>query len=203
MKRKYVILGTLLVAIIAATLLGSNMLLSKTSTTNPQPQTSSDTSSSDTSQPPADFSNLNNAVNQVGPKTIQLSSNSSELTVNRGTTVQETIPLNVLKADPIRIFIDDAIFNTTEPTLPEGVSITVNINGHDALIPSSRSISNQPSIADLQTTTLGQNAIQYKVGASKDVPVGTYRIRLAVQSWLSDGTRREYAVTYEVILHVQ
>ncbi len=197
MKRKHVVIGVLLITIVAAALLGSNMLLSKISL-NSQPQMSSDNS-----QVPVDLSDINNGASQVGPKTIQLNSNASELTVNRGSTVRGTISINVLKADPLRIFVNDNIFNATEPSMPQGVTVSVNMDGHDVSVPYRTSIPEKPNIADLQTTTLGQNSIQYTISASKDAPAGTYRIRLSIQSWLSDGTKWEYGLGYEVILHVQ
>ena len=149
-----------------------------------------------------DFSHMNNGVNWVGTQTLQLSRNASELSVSRGSSTQGTILVDVLKDDPLRIFVDDAMFNATESSMPQGVSITVNINGQDVPIPSSHSMSGVPIAADLLTTTLGQNAIKYTVSASEDVPVGRYSVLLAIQSWLSDETKCEYGLLYNLVLNI-
>jgi len=150
----------------------------------------------------------------AGPITFRfLGDNSTEATVVAGSTVQGTIPVNITGASWLNFYVDDrgTLFNTTKPTLPAGISVSLSMygNSYDA-VSLTAAYANQS--LPLVPTTQGETSVQYAVSAASNVPAGVYKVLIVFQSVTNDGElygfekgtlHYGYAAVYEVILYVQ
>jgi hypothetical protein len=153
----------------------------------------------------------------AGPITFRfLGNNSTEATVVAGSSVQGTIPVNITGASWLNFYVDDrgTLFNTTKPTLPAGISVSLNMygNSYDAVSLTAAYANQSISAVPLVPTTQGETNFQYTVSAASSVPAGVYKVLIVFQSVTNDGElygfekgtlHYGYAAVYEVILHVQ
>lgn len=160
-------------------------------------------------------SSLSNALNTlgfVGTVSFQfVGSDVSELIVAASSAGQGTILMNITQAAPFLIYIDDsgALLNQSTPTLPPGISVSLNMYGKRYDVPSiyevplNDSTGLPLSTVQLVPTTLGETTVQYTISVTSAVPTGVYNVNIVFRNILNNGTHYGYAAEYVVILHVQ
>lgn len=150
-------------------------------------------------------------------------SNVTELTVAAGSATQGTILMNITQAAPFLIYINDGggRFNQTGPTLPPGISVSLNMYGKRYDVPTVYEVpfDNHTSLplstVPLVPTALGNTSVQYAISVASTVPAGVYNVDILFKSILKNdmvpsGARDQgietmygYGAYYTVILHVQ
>ncbi len=166
---------------------------------------------------------LNNGIHFAGPITFELmGSNVAELTVAAGSEVQGAISIKINGTFSFQFYHDDLGFNTTKSTLPEGISVSINVYGKNYDVLPVTSLLGDPTFMaavypnqspiQLVPTTRGETTVKYTVRAASNVPAGVYNIRIVFQSVTDDGElygfekgtlHYGYAEGFGVILHVQ
>jgi hypothetical protein len=212
-KGKRLVIGLLLTVVASLVLLSSIMALDKMLSNQ-----------SATSKQASSPNNLNNGLTNAAPITFEfVESNFADLTVAAGSEVQGTIPIKINGTFSFIFWLDDRGFNTTESTLPEGISVSINMYGKTYRAESVTSLFKKystllPAVQVDQSpippvsTALGETTIQYTVTAASSVPTGVYDVKIVFQCVTNDGElagfekgswRSSYGAAFKVILHVQ
>jgi len=169
-----------------------------------------------TGQTPSDSGDINFA----GTISFQFeNTNVSELTVAAGSAVQGTVLMNISQAAPLLIYVDDSgiEINQTTPTLPPGISVSLEMYGNSFNVPlvyevAFNDTTGLPLSTQLVPTTLGETSIQYTINVASSVPTGVYNVKILFKSMLMGDMLPAgylydylygYGEYYTVILHVQ
>lgn len=162
-----------------------------------------------------------NSVAFAGTISFQFEgSNISELTTPAGSAVQGTVLMNISQAAPLLIYVADSgtDINQTTPTLPPGISVSLEMYGNSYNVPSVYEVAFNDttglplSTVQLVPTTLGETSIQYTINVASSVPAGVYNVKILFVSMLKGDMlpagypydyRYGYGDYYTVILHVQ
>lgn len=156
------------------------------------------------------FNNLPNRVDNrvtwAGKSIFQfVSGNSTVLTASSGSSISETITINFLENATIRFFVDDGVggFNTSLPTLPNGISVTVIVDGH---------IYNAELYSQVGDLTTSRNQliqvgpgtimVRYTVSIASGIPKGLYQFNIVCANFLNQGTLLNQIQDLEVVLNV-
>jgi hypothetical protein len=211
LKKSRLTVGLLLMSVIGSIVLGSVIVLHDVGFDQSGP--SGQTPSSNT---------LGGSLYFAGDPAFQFEgSNVSELTVAAGSSAQGVVPMKIVDAFSFNFYVDDrgTVFNTTKPTLPSGISVSIGMYGNRYDAVSLTDVYANPSLPlvpttrlPLVSTTIGETSVRYTVNVASGVPAGAYKVLIVFQSVTNDGElygfekgtlHYGYADIYEVLLHVQ
>ncbi|MEM2981355.1 MAG: hypothetical protein QW385_08360 [Thermoproteota archaeon] len=131
---------------------------------------------------------VNGGIHWGGKTVVKfISGDSAALTVPAGSSISGIATMNILENATIRFFVDNGVggFNTTRPTLPDGISVTVILNGN-TYKPELYS-----EVGDLTTSSNpliqvgpGVTTVQYTVSVAGTVPKGQYRFNIVCADFI-------------------
>jgi hypothetical protein len=135
---------------------------------------------------------VTNGIGSFGPITFKLLQNSTTMKVSPGSSVTDSIPINIIDNAPMRFLIDDTDINSSKSTIPSGITVSMQVFGKSyqpEFQTQTRPVSINNTLVNPEvgstsvSTQVGESSIPYTISVANNVPVGTYLLKFDLQSF--------------------